>query len=121
MSTCWAIRTPSGLTRRTVNGSRKCGNRRPGMQIYWTSRYRTPASAGSVDLGQMTPAPHARFLESHIDDGQPSDDRMTHTMTEPGAVGGRQNDKMRCRKLMEFRRKALMRSNSNDILNGTSD
>jgi hypothetical protein len=42
-------------------------------------------------------------------------------MTEPGAVGGRQNDKLRCWEFRQFRRKALMRSNGNDTFNGTND
>jgi hypothetical protein len=46
---------------------------------------------------------------------------MAHSMTESGAVGGRQNDKLRCWEFMQFWRKALMGSNSNDTLNGTSD
>jgi hypothetical protein len=75
----------------------------------------------TVDLGEMTRARHARFLESHIDERQPSDDSMAHSMTEPGAVGGRQNDELRCWEFRQFRRKALMGSNSNDTLNGTSD
>lgn len=44
---------------------------------------------------------------------------MAHSMTEPGAAGGHQNDKPRCWKFMQFQRKALMRSNGNENLNGT--
>ncbi len=40
---------------------------------------------------------------------------MAHTMTEPGAVGRWQSNELRFWKFMQFRRNALMRSNSNDL------